>query len=274
MLATRELPAGFAEWNRRWGAPFGRRAGTGRLDETRLRTRALRSLESRTTLGIRRCGPFAWQWNSSLREFEYPWAFERIQSRGRPLTVVEIGGGMSGMQWVLARAGHRVVNVDPGLAARGKGWELSAERHDQISRALRAPVELAPVTLGEAGLEDASADVLLSISTIEHFAQADLAEFAEHARRILRPGGIAVLTIDLFLDLTPFTAETRNRYGTNVNVRELLESCGLALVDGRPQETYGFPDFDHRSVQADLGRLFVGTYPALSQCIVAEPVPG
>lgn len=271
MLATRELPAGFPEWNRRWGAPFGRRVGTGRLDETRFHTRALRVLESRTRAGIRFCGPFAWQWNSALREFEYPWAFERIQARGRPLTVVEVGGGMSGMQWALARSGHRVVNVDPGLAARGKGWDVGADQHAKVSRALRAPVELVPATLGEAGLEDGSADVLLSVSAIEHFAPADLAELAEHARRILKPGGIAVLTIDLFLDLAPFTDAVSNRYGTNVDVSALLEGCGLRLVDGRPEELHGFPGFDPGSVQSDLGRLFVGTYPALAQCVVAAP---
>jgi SAM-dependent methyltransferase len=126
-------------------------------------------------------------------------------------------------------------------------------------------------TLGEAGLEDDSADVLLSVSAIEHFAPADLAELGEHARRILKPGGIAVLTIDLFLDLAPFTDAASNRYGTNVDVSSLLESCGLRLVEGRPEELHGFPTFDPGSIQSDLGRLFVGTYPSLAQCIVAEP---
>lgn len=269
MLATRELPPSFREWNRRWHAPFGRRLGRNRLDERALSTRALRALESRTTPGIRACGPFAWQWNSSIREFEYPWAFERVEARGRSLTVVEIGGGMSGLQWVLARRGHLVVNVDPGLAARGRGWELSAERHARVSRALRAPVELVPATLGAAGLQDGFADVLLSVSAIEHFAPEDLDELAAHARRVLKPDGVAILTVDLFLDLAPFTAAERNRYGTNIDVRDLLDRCSLSLVDGRPEEIFGFAAFDHRAVQGDLGRLLVGTYPGLAQCIVA-----
>jgi SAM-dependent methyltransferase len=272
MIATQTLPPSYASWNRTWRAPFGRRLLRGR-PRGRLDARFVRAFESRTRVGSRRCGPFAWQPNSALRQFEYPWAHEQIRTLGESLTVVEIGGGLSGLQWVLAADGHRVINVDPGMAARGKGWALSATQHEHLSRAFRAPVELRPATLAEAGLADASADVLLSVSTIEHFAQEDLDEFARHAARILRPGGAAVLTIDLFLDLAPFTSVESNTYGSNVNVHELLERSGLRLRHGDPSCLLGFPEFDPERIQSRLSEYLIGTYPALAQCLVAERAP-
>jgi SAM-dependent methyltransferase len=263
VLATQALPAGYADFNERWQAPFGRRA----------KTHLGRVAEDRTRLA-RRCGPFAWQPNSTLRRFEYPWVHEQIGRMDGELDIVEIGGGLSGLQWVLARAGHRVVNVDPGMEARGKGWALPAERHAHLSKVF-GRVELRSATIAEAGLADDSVDVLLSVSTIEHFAPEDLEEFAAHAARVLRPGGRAILTIDLFLDLHPFTGRRSNRYGTNIDVRLLLERCGLELEHGDRACLNGFPDFSPQRVQADLSDFLVGTYPALSQCLVARrPLTG
>jgi SAM-dependent methyltransferase len=170
---------------------------------------------------------------------------------------------------VLAREGHHVTNIDPGRAARGTGWEVSAERHGALSKTFGAPVTLVPRTLAEAGVADQSADVLLSVSTIEHFAPADLAEFEAHAARILRPDGIAVLTIDLFLNVAPFGGATSNMYGTNVDVCALLTRSGLALSEGVRRELYGFPEFSAGGVLERLADYTVGSYPALAQCVVA-----
>jgi SAM-dependent methyltransferase len=263
MIAPRLLPPEFDRWNRRWHAPFGRR------------TRLTRLLGPSSSWVIRRRGPFAYQTNNDTRRFEYPWAYSRIAAHrtamgGRPLRIVEIGGSLAGMQWVLAREGHQVTNVDPGLNARGIGWEVSAERHRALSRAFGADVTLVSTTLPGAGIRDHSVDVLLSVSTIEHFAPPDLAEFCAHAARILRPDGVAILSIDLFLDLAPFCAATQHRYGTNVNVRRLLDDAGLVLREGEPAELYGFPEFSTDRVLQQLSGYLVGQgYPALAQCLVA-----
>src|SRR4051812_24925362 len=99
MLAPRALPQHYIDWNRRNGAPAGRILRGGRL-------------LGRTRAGVRWRGPFAWQENNSTRAFEFPWAYEQITSRNGPLRVLEIGGGVSGLQFVLAREGHRVTNID------------------------------------------------------------------------------------------------------------------------------------------------------------------
>jgi SAM-dependent methyltransferase len=260
MIAPRDLPDEFIHWNRRWGSPFGR-------DVPRWLTPWLPRqgrLESRWR------GPFAYQSNSTTRRFEFPWTYGEIAARGQSLDVVEIGGGLSGMQFVLAGEGHRVINVDPGVAADGRGWKLDVDAHARLCRYFGAPVDLRSTTISGAGLADASVDVLLCISAIEHFAPAEVEEVAEQMRRVLRPGGIAVLTIDLFLDLCPFTREASNHYGRNLDVRSFLAAGGLELRSGEPAELLGFDEFSSEKVLADLSRFAIGeSYPALSQCLVA-----
>jgi hypothetical protein len=258
MIAPRQLPQEFYDWNRRHHAPFGRRNRVSGL------------------LGIRYQGPFAFQANNGTRVYEYPWAYSAINAHraargGRPLTIVELGGSLAGLQWVLAREGHRVINVDPGLNARGVGWDVSTDRHRALSRTLGAPVELRPMTLAAADLPSDSADVLLAISTLEHFAPADLAEFAAHAARIIKPDGIVVLTIDLFLNLAPFSSVAHHEYGTNVDVKNLLADAKLELVQGNPKELHGYPEFTTDRVMAGLADYLVGQpYPALAQCLIAR----
>lgn len=260
MIAPRDLPVEFYAWNRNQHAPFGRRNRLSRL------------------LGDRYRGPFAFQANNGTRVYEYPWAYTAINAHraargGRPLSIIELGGSLAGLQWVLAREGHRVVNIDPGLSARGVGWDVNADRHRALSRTFGAAVELVPRTLAEANLQDGIADVLLCISTIEHFAPPDLAEFAAHAARIVKPDGVVILTIDLFLDLAPFSSVERHQYGTNVDVRRLLSDAKLELVQGNPKELHGYPEFTSERVLAGLAGYLVGQpYPALAQCLIARRV--
>ena len=262
MLARKPLPPEYARWNGEHHAPFGRRGSE--------RMRALLG-GRRIAPVIRLFGPYAWQPNNTIRKFEYPWVFEQLSRPGRPLKVLDVGAGMAGMQFTLAAAGHDVHAVDPGMAARGKGWEVDPDFHAYLGRTFRGPVTLWPATISQAGFADASFDAILSISTIEHFAPADLAEFAREARRILRPGGLLVLTIDLFVDVEPFTSREANRYGVNIDVRELLEACDAELVEGRPEELHGFEEFDPERIQSDLGEYMLGAgYPALAQCVVAR----
>ena len=259
MLARAQLPPEFDRWNAEWHAPFGSRSRVTRL-------------LGDTTLGARSRGPFAWQANNGTRAFEYPWVYQQIRARGRGLRIAEVGGGLAGLQFVLAAEGDHVVNIDPGLAARGKGWELSAETHERLCRIFRAPVQLINGTIDTAAIPERSLDVLVSVSALEHFAADDLAAFAERAARLLKPTGVAVLTIDLFLDVVPFSRKPANEYGRNVDVRQQLLDAGLTLVVGDPRELYGFPEFDPQQVLAQLPTYMIGVpYPALSQCLVAAP---
>lgn len=265
MLARRPIPQPYREWNSRHRAPFGRRRG---------RDLALRLGARRIPWLLRWFGPYAWQENNTIRRFEYPWVFARIQDLGRPVSVLDVGAGMAGLQFTLAQAGHEVDAVDPGMNAKGKGSVLNPDFHAILGRAYKAPVVLWPTTIGDANLPDDSFDVVLSVSAIEHFAPDDIAEFARETRRVLRPSGLLVLTVDLFIDIEPFTSRPTNRFGRNVNVRQLLDAMHAELVDGIPEELYGFQGFDPERIQSSLGDYLVGErYPGLTQCLVARPLP-
>lgn len=261
MLVPRLLPESYADWNRRHHAPFGRRG----------RRLLIRAGVASTPLALRYCTPYAWQPNNTTRRFEYPWAFEQIQRIGRPVRVLDIGAGMAGFQFTLSQQGHEVHAVDPGMGAKGKGWELNPAFHARLARAYHAPVKLWPTTISGAQLEDQSFDVVLSVSTIEHLTTTEVDELAVEVRRVLKPDGLLVLTVDLFLDVQPFTLRTANVYGRNVDIRALLEAFNSTLVSGVPEELFGFAAFDPDRIQSNLSDYMIGEYPGLSQCVTAAP---
>lgn len=258
MLAPSQLPDRYADFNRRHHAPYGRRFNNllGRL--------------GRNPLRLRLVGPYAWQKNSPARVFEYPWAHEQISKLGSQLAIADVGASLAGLQFTLAQEGHEVHAVDPGMKASGLGWNVDPTFHRLLSETYRAPVQLHPTTLEDAGFADNSLDVVLSVSTIEHFGPGELATFAEAARRVLKPGGHLVLTIDLFLDLVPFTDREENHWGRNMNVGALIDALDATLIVGERPLLYGFPEFDARKVQAGLSEYLVAEYPALTQCVVAR----
>src|SRR5437868_2822382 len=98
MLATRVIPERYRSWNLSQGAPDGherRRRGIFRAFHTERAWRRLR-------------GPFAIQGNNSIRQFEYPWAFESAHL-APGMRAMDIGGGLCGFQFALSRAGLDVV---------------------------------------------------------------------------------------------------------------------------------------------------------------------
>lgn len=199
--------------------------------------------------------------------YEYPWAFHAAPLHAG-MSVVEIGGGLSGFQFALAKQGVSVVNVDPGEAATGVGWRCDAESMARLNRAFRTTVRLENTTLGDAGLPGASVDRIYSISTIEHIPTDELPMLASEIRRILRPGGELVLTLDLFLDVAPFTHQDRNRYGWNADVKAFADALGFERTFGDERELYGYCAFDPERVLIELPELLYGTYPACVQLLV------
>jgi SAM-dependent methyltransferase len=188
---------------------------------------------------------------------------------GDALDIVEVGGGLSGLQFLLARSGHRVTQVDPG-ARDDSEWHFSPKEHARLSQVFGAPVNLLPLTLTEANLADASVDVVLCVSVLEHLPPDELQRTAQVVKRILRPTGHVILTVDLFLDLNPFTHQIEGRWGRNIDVRQWLEAAGLELVSGHRKETYGFPEFDARTILQHRQAYLVSAAGSMAQCLVAR----
>lgn len=256
LIGRRGLTPELEKWARLWGAPYGRPL------------RYLIRSPAQRLRWARLVGPFAFQPdNNETRRFEYPWAYAAVTAE--PVeTLVEVGGSLAGLQFVLAREGIQVINVDPGNTAK-RGWPVDQHTVARLNRAFRTDVELRSCFLQAAGFGEATVDCVLSISTLEHIPQDDLWSLIDEIARILRPGGRLVATVDLFLDLEPFSDRAENITGTNIDISELVRRSGLQVETGDPAELYGFPEFNPRAIMASLSEYRYGTrYPALAQAFV------
>ena len=257
MIAPRQLPDSYRHWNLVHGAPHGREL---------LRSSLVKWLFSKRAWERRR-GPFAIQGNNPTRAFEYPWAFQAagIQPGMR---VLEVGGSLSGFQFVLSELGCSVVNVDPGLEATGVGWPCDQNSLRELNALFGTSVELRNCVIEEAALEEGTYDRVFSVSVLEHLPEKEITEVMKHAYRCLKPGGLFILTVDLFLNLKPFTDRETNEYGRNQDLRWLIAQAPFERLEGKSSELFGFPEFDSAQIQRDLDRYLIGYYPVLIQCVV------
>ena len=222
----------------------------------------------------RSAGCFGAQRNSTTRAVEFPWAFHAVKVRPG-LRVLEVGGALSGFQFALSAAGAAVINVDP-FVPFGEGSEQPRDpesAHRTMNTWFGTDVRLIRSDISAAGIPSGSIDVIYSISTIEHISDDEITRLLREARRILRPGGKLVLTVDLVLDLRPFTGQEVNIWGTNVAIASLLGRHHMQILRGNPAELLGSPGFDARRVQRNLNRYATNEYyPQLSQLLVVAPV--
>ncbi len=183
--------------------------------------------------------------------------------------MLEVGGALAGMQFVLDLEGHDVHNVDPFLDFGDGGYLIDpVAEHAALNRAFGTNVTLHPSTLSEVSVEGRF-DAVICVSTIEHLEADQIQSTLEAAMRLLVPGGLVVLTVDLFLDVAPFTDEPTNRWGRNVSISWLQKILGDAeLVAGIPDELYGFEGFSTRAVLSRLDEFAMSSeYPQLAQLV-------
>ncbi|HVM07309.1 MAG TPA: hypothetical protein VM345_02510 [Acidimicrobiales bacterium] len=260
MIALKYLPSQFQEWNARWGAPYGHK----RLPD---------AVTSRLPLRLKAAlvGPFGFQaFNNRTRLFEYPWAFH-VTELEQGQRAVDLGGSLGGFQFVLARSGLVVHNVDPGLAA-AMGWNVPTSTHGKLNAAFGTNVSLHATKLQDAAIARHSIDRFFAISTLEHIPPAEIPAVIRAMSDSLSPGGKAVLTVDLFLDQVPFTPRrSSNAHGSNINIRHIVEMSGLTLVEGNPAQLYGFDEFDPAAVLAELDSYLWGDVgPCVAQAFVLQ----
>ena len=266
MLAPKTLAPEFAEWNRRHKAPYGAawwravRDGPSGLRIWRQRFRMPRVL-------MKLAGEFGFQENSPTRRFEYPWCYSAAGLKPG-MSVVDIGAGASGFQFVLASEGVEVTSVDPLLLPPGKtNWIFTRKEYHKLNRAFGGRVRFVQEFLENAGLPSDSVDRVFSVSVIEHVPADVIGPLMREVRRVLKPGGLFVATIDLFLDVRPFADAAMNEWGSNTDVRALVEASGMEIVVGDRSQLHGYAEFDPARVRGMLDRVMVDGR-TLTQCLV------
>ena len=257
MLAFTPIPENYVRWNQLHGAPYGRQLKLPRWRKWFLSVETIEKLR----------GPFTLQKNNSIRQFEYPWAFDAAKLQPG-LRVLEIGGGLAGFQFVLDQYGCQVVNVDPGMAR--EGWPCDNHSMEKLNRRFGSQVELRNTTVDKADLADESFDRVFSISVIEHLPQSDAENVMRHAHRCLKRDGLFVLTCDLFLNLAPFCSRQQNEFGVNQNLKSLIDETVWEITVGDRKCLFGFSEFDPDFILSNLEKYLIGFYPAFAQCLVLK----
>jgi SAM-dependent methyltransferase len=141
------------------------------------------------------------------------------------------GSGLPGQ--IIARRAGRVIGVD-----LDPQQIVDAEWHRRHSR-VGARVALMHANAEQLPLEDRTVDVCISLCSIEHIADARRACYEVH--RVLRPGGLFVLTADSLGNVSPSFPRQRhatmyavNTYYSTVSLSVLLEQSGFVVDCCRP----------------------------------------
>ena len=282
MLAPSKLPNEYCAWNRECKAPFGPRLWSRFLEGKYYGRFGWRWSPGRVAWTnrmkfsrwvMRRLGPFAFQSNSGTRTFEYPWAFHAT-TLSAGMRAVEIGGGASGFQFILAERGLDVESVDPVVnPGKAVDWVFSWDDFERLNRAFGGRVKLIRDYIERAHLQSDAYERVFAISVIEHIPEAGVYSIMREVRRILKPGGYFIATIDLFLDCYPFTDRRASQFGQNISVRNLVKESGLELRRGTPCELWGYPQFDTERIIMNR-RQFLAVNNVMTQCLVLQKASG
>lgn len=200
-------------------------------------------------------------WIGAYRHWEYPWAI--LNGRlARGLRVLDSGAGNGALQFYLTALGLEVCAHDAGdlrskqvkrlerlARALGLGWRANPTApHRRLNRFYGVEVRYTPADAAALPYRDASFDRVFSISVLEHMPDDVLRRAMAEMERVLKPGGLLVLTFDFHAVPAPwligFTAEEFHR--------KILGACRLRIVGSPPR--LDFPDWP--GYVAELNRFF------------------
>lgn len=220
--------------------------------------------------GASHSGPFSmYRYCPSTRIWEYPWAWHAAPARAG-MRVLDVGGAMSGFSLTLARAGADVLNVDPD-----PDWQSPDSLLNRWAQSFGVRVRTFRGEASAVPEPDASYDVAYCLSVIEHIPHADArARLMSGVRRLLRRGGLFVITIDVAFKLRPFSDIEGTPELRNVDVAELIAASSFSLVSGDPTELIGMPGFDAATIlsRAQAGEFLTYSTGLATQCFVLQAV--
>jgi ADP-heptose:LPS heptosyltransferase/SAM-dependent methyltransferase len=128
------------------------------------------------------------QYTSYSRIWEYPWLWSKLESlKGQGLRVLDLGSERSPIQWFLATQGFKVIVSD----ISAQHWRVWRRANKKLGLSLRRRI----IDAQNVDLPAASVDIYLSVSVIEHVE--DKVKAMMEAARVLRPGGLLIMTFDI-----------------------------------------------------------------------------
>ncbi|MFD1561242.1 methyltransferase domain-containing protein [Paraburkholderia silviterrae] len=188
------------------------------------------------------------------KQWEYLYVERRIEERFGAnrcnLAIADIGGGRGALTPYLAARGHRVHLYDIDYLWDAGGDERVERRF--LAWAARERIGAQFASLYNLPAEDASFDVVLSVSVVEHIVYKQYA--LKEALRVLKPGGLLILTFDYAAGPDRFEDGMRREIFDAKRLNDALAALGLSgagfgeaalersLRDIRRDGVLGIPD--------------------------------
>jgi SAM-dependent methyltransferase len=155
------------------------------------------------------------EYQTYSRIWEYPWLWFQLENAPTTLSVLDVGSERSAFPWLLASKGFDVTVSD----VTAKYWDLwkSAQQSLDVKPRLRI------LDTQDLSLPTSTVDVYQSVSILEHVA--DKAKALAEAARVLRPGGLLLMTFDICEGETGMTfPEWNGRAVSMAELDQLFES--------------------------------------------------
>ncbi len=162
------------------------------------------------------------------RQTEWPWVLTRGDFRPEH-TVLDIGGGWAVLQYALASRCRRVVTLDLDQDALDKAAETARLLNVPNIEQVRGDARSLPYA-------DGSFSRVVAVSTLEHIPEKGALRACREIRRVLSPGGLALITMDVTVDPKP---DCGNFYISIPDAEAVLADLGV----GPPEERVGMAAF-------------------------------
>lgn len=174
----------------------------------------------------------------------------------------------------------RVLDAGSGLSNPLLDWYRPRVRHAYLVEFLAEPREEGNVTILQADLEkgiplpDESIDLVTSASSVEHLSSNGQSLFMSEAQRLLRPGGLVIMTVsytfgldDRALELLsrdPALVHTGCTIRARVDLRRMLEGAPRLRCPEEPSWSSlpGFEGFSEGAILDTSGIIYerIGSY--------------
>ncbi len=160
--------------------------------------------------------------------FEFKEMLRGVQMKSADV-ILDIGCGDGALALILGKGAAKVVGVDINPSAIDRANSMATVTASSIK------AEFLCKKLEEAGFVDGSFDKIFSFSVIEHIP--NYREVLREARRVLKPGGQMVISVDSLMGMSAERIERHRtvfkvqHYFTPTTLRELLKEIGFTSVE-------------------------------------------